>query len=441
MLAALNKFIAENNIISHGDKILLTVSGGIDSMVMAHLFLHLPYETAIAHCNFSLRGKESDGDEQLVKSFAEANGKPFFTTRFDTKSYAKNNNISVQMAARELRYKWFEKIRSDNNYDLIAVAHNLNDNIETLIINLTRGTGLTGLSGIRPVSGKIIRPVMFATRDSIKEYCKKHSIEYREDRSNAETKYTRNKIRHLVLPVLKEINPSIETTLASTCERISGINKVVNSLVSDIKKKISRTAGNNLLIDIETLQEYLTNKSLLFEIFKEWNISNYQIDDLLNVIHGRSGGMLITDSHRIVKNRSELIIVENTKSEADSFIVRNAELLGVIPWIISSEIVIIDESFRIPADPVFSCLDLQKLTFPLTVRRWKAGDHFFPLGMNKKKKLSDYFIDNKISITDKENKIIIESDGKIACVLGDKIDDRYKITAETNKALLIKSAG
>lgn len=441
MLAALNKFIAENKIISHGDKILLTVSGGIDSMVMAHLFLHLPYETGIAHCNFSLRGEESDGDERLVKRFAESHGKPFFTIRFDTMDCSKKNNISIQMAARELRYEWFEKIRSGNNYDLIAVAHNLNDNIETLIINLTRGTGLTGLSGIRPVSGKIIRPVLFATRELITEYCKRHNIEFREDRSNADTKYARNKIRHLVLPVLKEINPSIETTLASTSERIYGINKVVNFLVSDIKKKISRRSGNKLLIDIEPLQEYLTNKSLLFEIFKEWNVSNYQTDNLLNVIHGRSGGMLITDTHRIVKNRSELIIVENTEEEEDSFIVKNAELLDVIPWIISSEIVIIDESFRIPSDPVISCLDLQKLNFPLTVRRWKAGDHFFPLGMNKKKKLSDYFIDNKISLTDKKNKIILESDGKIACVLGDKIDDRYKITAETKKALIIKSAG
>ena len=219
MLDRFRKFIAENNLINPGDRILLAVSGGIDSMVMTHLFLQLDHKMGIAHCNFSLRDEESDKDEEMVRKFAGEHNILFFSTRFKTKAFAKENGLSVQMAARELRYIWFEKIRLENLFDKIAVAHNLNDNIETLIINLTRGTGIAGLTGMRSISNRIIRPLLFATRKDITEYCLQNQITFREDKSNADTKYTRNKIRHLVIPVLKEINPSIETTLNETAER------------------------------------------------------------------------------------------------------------------------------------------------------------------------------------------------------------------------------
>ena len=235
MLTKFKKFIVENNLINPGDRILLAVSGGIDSMVMAHLFLHLENETGIAHCNFSLRASESDQDEEMVRSFAAEHDIPFYTARFKTKAFAKKNKLSVQMAARELRYEWFAKIMKERRYDSIAVAHNLNDNIETLLINLTRGTGLAGLTGMKPVSNGIIRPLLFATRLDIIAYCNHHSIIFREDKSNADTKYTRNKIRHLVIPVLKEINPSIETTLSETAERFSGINAILSEYISGMK--------------------------------------------------------------------------------------------------------------------------------------------------------------------------------------------------------------
>ena len=236
MVSEFKKFISENNLIKPGDKILLAVSGGIDSMVMTHLFQSLDYKIGIAHCNFSLRGRESDKDQEMVSLYASEHNIPFYSTRFETKAFAKKNKLSVQMAARDLRYKWFEEIRTKHGYDSIAVAHNLNDNIETLLINLTRGTGLTGMTGMRPVSNRIIRPLLFATRQEIMSFQIRHKIAFREDKSNADTKYTRNKIRHLIIPVLKEINPSIETTLNETAERFTGINEIVSNYISGLRE-------------------------------------------------------------------------------------------------------------------------------------------------------------------------------------------------------------
>src|SRR5450759_4009404 len=206
MLERFRKYIAENNLLKPGDRLLLAVSGGIDSMVMTHLFLQSGTKIGIAHCNFSLRAVESDKDEEMVRTYSSEHNIPFFSTRFETKTFAKENGLSVQMAARDLRYSWFEEIRKKNGYDAIAVAHNLNDNIETLLINLIRGTGLTGLTGMKPASNRLIRPLLFASRQDITDYCNQNLIVFREDRSNADTKYTRNKIRLQVIPVLKEIN-------------------------------------------------------------------------------------------------------------------------------------------------------------------------------------------------------------------------------------------
>lgn len=439
MLAKIVYFIEEKNLIRHGENVLLAISGGIDSMVMANLFLHLPYKTGIAHCNFSLRGEESDGDENLVRTFAETNGIPFFSVRFDTKTHAKKNGISVQMAARELRYTWFEEIRKSNNYNSIAVAHNLNDKIETLFINLIRGTGLTGLSGMKPASGRIIRPLLFATRESIASYCLENAISYREDNSNADTKYIRNKIRHLVIPVLKEINPSLESTLSETSERFAGINEIVNSFVSELRNRITERFEKQTIIKISLLEEYLHNRSLVFELFRIYGITNYQLDDLLNVIKGKNGGQLVTGSHRIIRNRNEIIIDDNKRNTYSPHIATNPEELVKIPGILSAQQFRVDELFKISADKAEAWIDFEKIKFPLVIRKWQAGDYFFPLGMKKKKKLSDYFIDKKYSLTEKENKTVIESEGNIIWIIGDRIDDRYRITDDTRIALLIRS--
>lgn len=439
MIDDFKKYIRDNDLAGEGDKILLAVSGGIDSMVMTHLFIESGYKTGIAHCNFSLRDEESDLDEELVSDFAHDHNIPFFSIRFDTRKYSAAKGISIQMAARELRYEWFEEIRSGNGYKCIAVAHNLNDNIETLIINLTRGTGLAGLAGIRNKNNYIIRPLLFATRDRITEYCTANGIRYREDRSNADTKYTRNKIRHSVIPVLKEINPSIESTLNETADRFSDINDIVNGYITRLRGKISEQKGEHLSFNINSLKKYLHNRAVIFELFRDFGITSVRINDLIKLVNGNTGARLITESHRILKNRNELIVSQEAEAVVEPVSIDNIDELAEAPGIVSAFYADITDTFEIPSDPSVACLDASRITFPLVMRKWKPGDYFIPLGMNQKKKLSDYFIDNKYSILEKENKMILECKGSITWIIGDRIDNRFKITRNTKKALIINS--
>jgi tRNA(Ile)-lysidine synthase len=440
MLAQLHNYIAEKNLIKKGDRLLLAVSGGIDSMVMSHLFLHLPYEFGIAHCNFSLRGTESDGDEMLVKTFCSEHNIPFHTVKFDTTTYARNNGLSIQMAARELRYRWFEEVRSGNGYDLIAIAHNLNDNIETLLINLTRGTGPAGLSGIKVTTGNIIRPLMFASREMIGRYCEENNIKYREDSSNAETKYTRNKIRHKILPVLKEINPSVEATLTETTDRFAEVNDIISEYLDHLRRRISHEKDGNIFIETAEIKKHIKNKTVIFGLFRPYSLNTRNIDEVIKLIGSRTGVKLYTETHRLVKDRNNIIVspLENLKN-TDEKIFRNISELARYQDFDSAEIKRINDYFPIPQDPSIACLDRSAITFPLVIRKWQPGDYFFPLGMKKRKKLSDYFIDKKYSIPEKENKKVLESDGKIAWIIGDRIDDRFRITDHTTEALIIRT--
>lgn len=439
MLDKFTRFISENSIIKPGDKILLAVSGGIDSMVMARLFLDLNNKIGIAHCNFSLREGESDKDQELVHNYALEHNIPFHCIKFETKSFAKKNGLSVQMAARELRYKWFEEIRQEFGYDSIAVAHNLNDNIETLLINLVRGSGLAGMAGMKPVNNRIIRPLLFATRQTITEFRNQHNIEFREDRSNADTKYTRNKIRHQIIPLLKEINPSIETTLNETAERFAGYNEIVSEYISGLCDGMVKQKNQLITIDINLLKNHLQNNVILFELFKSYGITNALLPDLIKVIMGKTGGQIITGTHRIIKNRKELEVSDEEINSEISYSIDNIQDFSIFPGISSAENVRVTKTFKINPDPHIAFIDSQKISYPLKIRKWKAGDNFYPLGMKQMKKLSDYFIDNKYSKFDKENIFILESDGKIVWLIGDRIDDRFKITSSTTEGLIIRS--
>jgi tRNA(Ile)-lysidine synthase len=440
MLNEFNKYISEHKLLTPGERVLLAVSGGIDSMVMTHIILRSGYVAGIAHCNFSLRADESDKDEKMVQQYAAKNNIPFYTTRFDTKTFAKEKGLSVQMAARELRYKWFETIRRKYKYDKIAIAHNLNDNIETVLINLIRGTGITGLTGMKSMNNRIIRPILFATRNDIIKYSKRHRIAYREDMSNADTKYLRNKIRHNVIPVLKEMNPSIEITLNDTAERLSGLYEIVSDYIYDLRRKITEEKNNFITLNISLLRPYLHNRTILFELFRPFGISNVQLNDLIRVIQGKTGGQLFTGTHRIIKNRKEIIVTHEQDVKYNTYEINNIQDFEGAPGIRSAEYFDIKGSFEIPSDPNTACLDADKITFPVIIRRWKTGDYFYPLGMRNKKKLSDYFINSKYSIVDKENILIMESEGKIVWIIGDRIDNRFRITSSTKKNLLIKSA-
>jgi tRNA(Ile)-lysidine synthase len=439
MIEDFKNYIKENNLLSKTDSLLLAVSGGIDSMVMSHLFLRAGFKIGIAHCNFCLRFEESEKDEEFVKDYAGQHNIPFHSKRFNTQAFAKENRLSVQMAARELRYDWFEMIRKENNFDFIAVAHNLNDNIETFLINLTRGTGISGLTGMKPSHNLIIRPLLFATRQTIVEYARENNIIFREDLSNAETKYTRNKIRHHVLPVLKEINPSIEATLNETAERLSEIDEVLSMYIEDTGKKISEQHGGNTIFSIDLLKSCLHNRTILYELFKPYGISGLVLTDLLNIIYGRTGGQLVTRTHRILKNRKNLIISPVETDKEIYHEITNVAGLRKVPGICSARNVNITGSFNISYDAHIACLDSQKISFPLIIRKWRAGDFFFPLGMKRKKKLSDYFVDKKYSIPEKEKALILESAGEIVWIIGERIDDRFRITETTHRALIIRA--
>jgi tRNA(Ile)-lysidine synthase len=437
MLEKFKKFVSDNNLFKPGDRILLAVSGGIDSMVMTHLFMQTGNEIGIAHCNFSLRASESDLDEEMVSRYAAEHNIELFSTRFETKAYAREKGLSVQMAARELRYRWFEQIRKEHGYDSIAIAHNLNDNIETLMINLIRGTGVPGLTGMKPEFNNIIRPLLFATRQEIIYYCNRNMINYREDLSNADTKYLRNKIRHLIIPLLKEINPSVESTLNETAERFTGINEIVNDYINNLRDKVSGITDEHIAFNISLLKPYIHKKVILFELFRPYGISDVALTDLIHIIEGKTGGRLFTGTHRIIKNRKELL-VQSTRHEKDGIsLILSLSHLERIPEIEDVRFVSISGEFEIPDGPSIACIDPDKLSYPLVVRKWNTGDYFYPLGMNHRKKLSDYFIDRKYSIFDKENALIIESEGKIVCILGDRIDNRFRITDSSKNALII----
>jgi tRNA(Ile)-lysidine synthase len=432
-------FISENNLFRSDNRILLAVSGGIDSMAMAHLFLKLETKIGIAHCNFCLRDKESDKDEELVKSFSDKNGVPFYTRRFKTKEYSLKNGISVQMAARELRYTWFEKVRRDNGFDFVAVAHNLNDNIETLLINLIRGTGITGLSGMKPASEKIIRPLLFALRSDIEDYCSQARITFREDSSNAETRYTRNKIRHLVIPLLKEINPSIEETLTETAKKLAGTDEIVTDYVNGIRTQLSVKNGETIIFNIEKLKGLRAGKALIFELFSPFGITGTTSGDLLTVIAGNSGKQIFTKTHRLIRSRNELIVIPIRTKKQENYRINSPEDILMIPGIVSAGIVTRESGFKISDNQNIASIDYDLLKFPLLIRTWESGDYFFPLGMKKKKKLSDYFIDRKYSLADKEKAILLESGGCIVWIIGERLDDRFKVTESTTRIFQVES--
>lgn len=439
MLKEFREYISENKMPEPESGILLAVSGGIDSMVMADLFFKADYKTGIAHCNFSLRGRDSDLDEDLVRKYASANNIPFYSIKFKTQEYADKKGLSVQMAARELRYEWFEKIRIENGYSSIAVAHNLNDNIETLLINLARGTGITGLAGMRPVSNNIIRPLLFATRSDIEDYCKKNKIKYREDRSNAETKYTRNRIRHIIIPELKKINPSIEKTLGETLIRLRETDELFSGIINGIRNTLSLNEEEKTSFLVEKLKNYLQENTVLFEIFRPYGLSGSQTGDLKDVIIGKTGGQLFTSSHRIVKNRNMIVVTPSEKMPYSEYKISAMEELKMIPFIASVKSVNISPGFAITDDKLTAWLDENEVEYPMIIRKWQNGDFFYPLGMKTKKKISDFLIDIKKSLIEKEKIFVLESGGKIAWVIGERIDDRFRIKPSSKKALIIKT--
>jgi len=440
MLKRFLKNIEECGIVRKKERILLAVSGGIDSMVMADLFSKTSFDTGIAHCNFKLRGTDSDNDELFVKEYASSAGRPFYTVSFDTKGYAREKRISIEMAARELRYKWFEEIRQKYGYDLVALAHNMNDNIETILINLARGTGIAGLTGMKPREGLLIRPLLFATRREIEEYASACSVSFREDVTNAELRFIRNRIRHQIIPLFREINPSFESTVAGTAERLTEIEEILVNYVRDIKTNVIKKEENGIIIfDINKLLRCKPLKTILFEIFRPYGLTTGQLNGLIRLLSGRTGAALLTESHRILKNRNEVIVTKKLPVENIVYNINTLNDFHQLPFIEKVELTEIKPGFKTDSDPLAAFLDADTVSFPLVIRKWEYGDRFFPLGMGCEKKLSDYFTDRKFSLPDKEKTLVmVSSSGEIIWILGERIDDRHKITPVSSKVIIIR---
>ncbi len=426
----------QEKLFARGSRILIAVSGGIDSMVMAWIFREAGIEHAIAHCNFSLRGSESDSDEEFVATWARSNDIPFFNIRFDTLGYAGEKRISVQMAARELRYDWFRSIIRKEGFDAVAVAHNLNDNVETFLINLIRGTGLSGLAGMSPRTGDIIRPLLFATRKEIAEFAAAHNIDYREDSSNVQVKYTRNRIRHMVIPEIEKVNQGAVHSITETMSHLASSSAIVENCISKLSREIFRTTGETAEAEIMSLTALTPVEPYIYELFRPYGLSSRQTSEVISLLHADTGKSVYTSTHRLLNDRGRIIITpRNTEGPAEYRFNSIDEMR--ISGLFSDLRITEPSDEELPVIPLTAALDLETVTFPVTVRHWEPGDRFMPLGMKQMKKISDFLIDLKVPVTEKEKVLLLLSGDEIMWVMGYRIDDRYRVTPRTSRILVI----
>lgn len=444
MVNDFKKFINENKLFGFNDKILLAISGGIDSMVMLDLFVKCKYNFAIAHVNFNLRGYQSDNDELFVKEKAAELNVPFYQNQFNTKKYAQNNKVSIEMAARALRYSWFEDLIIDLNYQYIAVAHHKDDVVETFFINLTRGTGIRGLTGIKAKNKSVIRPLLFAFRNEIHDYAVENDVEYRTDTSNNELVYNRNKFRHKIIPEFEKINPAFKNNMMENIDRFKELEDILERSIMLESYKCIQNIDNEIYININYLNNLNPIKTYLFEFLRPYNFSSKIIDDIIINLNNISGKQFFSSTHRLIKDREHLIINKIQENLNIEFFINKADLFKVINKNKRDEIRLEIKHLRninlsnLIKDENYAYLDIEKLKFPLKLRKWEKGDSFVPLGMSKSKKLSDFFIDVKMSITEKEMQWVLESNNEIIWIVGKRINDKYKITSKTKQAIQIK---
>ncbi|MGV3686515.1 MAG: tRNA lysidine(34) synthetase TilS [Daejeonella sp.] len=433
-------FIKQHALFAPQDRVLLAVSGGRDSVLMAHLFNEAGFNFGIAHCNFNLRGEDSQKDEEFTSELAGSLDAPFFAASFDVTGHSSQHHISIQMAARDLRYQWLEEIRSDFDYQYIAMAHHQNDVIETMLLNLTRGTGIAGLHGILPKKNKIIRPLLSFSRDEINLAVDRERLSYREDSSNKSTKYARNKIRLEVIPLLKELNPSLEETFEANRKRFAELEVLLNKKVSELREKLFRILDNNEYeIDLSALKALEPLDTLLYELLHPYGFNESVLNDLKNSWDGMPGKVFSSGSHTLNLDRGKLLLIPKRKSLPEDTRINPGDTL--ISWDNKKyrlASVLINE-FKLRAQPGIAQVDQGLLKFPLTMRTWNMGDRFQPLGVKGQKKISDFFIEQKIPLSRKRNIGILENgNGDVIWIAGLRIDDRYKITANTKKVFIFE---
>ena len=434
MLQKFQSHIFQNFPFLSGKKLLLATSGGLDSMVMVDLFRKLSFEIAIAHCNFQLRGVESFEDQNFVQHYAEANEIKLFVTQFDTEAFAKDYKLSTQVAARELRYNWFHELLETENFDYVLTAHHADDNLETFLINLVRGTGLDGLTGIPAQNENVIRPLLLFSRQETEQYAKENNIDWREDSSNASDKYLRNKIRHNLIPILKELNTDFLSSFHKTQVYLQESKTMVEDASIMVYQQVAKESGKDIHFDLNKLQQLPNYKSYLYQWLREFGFSAW--DDIYDLVESQSGKQVFSNEFRLLKNRGFLILspINNEDKKEEYYIFKDQKEIDSP----------LNLSFSKVADigigsnrAIF--VDEDKLHFPLVLRRWNEGDTFQPFGMEgKSKKVSKIFKDEKLSLIDKENTWLLCSDDKIIWIIGIRQDERFKIEKTTKNRIQIQ---
>ncbi len=430
-------WLAKNYVLP-GDTVLLAVSGGKDSMVMASLFLESKILFAVAHCNFGLRGKESDMDEQLVADWCKANNIKFHQALFETKERSEEWKKGIQETARILRYEWFEEVRKENDYAKIVTAHHANDNVETLLINLFKGTGISGLHGIRPEYGNIIRPLLFASKEDIAAYATAHNVSYRDDASNDTDDYLRNSVRHNVVPAIGEWFPNVVTNVNESIARFGEAEILYKKAIEQERKKLLEKRGHDYYIPVLKLRHREPLATICYELLYPFGFSSAQLPHVLHLLEATTGHYVSSPTHRVIRNRDFLVITTIPADTADMILVEAAPCtIDTGKYHFSFSIQAKPKAFS--ADPNIAYLDMKGIEFPLILRKWKMGDYLYPFGMKmKKKKVARLLIDEKVPLHEKENIRVLECSKRIAWVSGIRPDERFRVKESTEQVLVVK---
>ena len=434
MKEQIQQYIIQHQLLSGEKPVVVGISGGADSVALLHILVSLGYKCIAAHCNFNLRGDESFRDEQFTIDFTKRLQVPLCKISFETNKYAQENRLSVEMAARELRYRWFEELLNTYDADAVAVAHHRDDSVETLLINLTRGSGLTGLTGIKPKNGNVVRPLLCVSREDIYTYIEKNGLEYVTDSSNSSDIYTRNFIRLKVIPLLEEINPSVKASLARTANHLYDASLIYNHSIEEARKVIIQ---NNRL-SISALLSFPAPATILYEMLKPYGFSRTVCESIFTVLEKDSGKIFYSSTHRLLKDRSDLLIDVLSGEDNRAYLINLEDDNVDLPVELKPEIVVIKEDYQIEKDKKFAYFDFDKLSFPLVLRHWQEGDWFVPFGMKGKKKISDYFSDKKFSLFDKEKTWLLCSGQDVIWIVGERTDNRYRIEKTTKRVLKLK---
>ena len=440
LLESFQRYIAENDLATHDDRILLTVSGGVDSMVMLSLFTRSGYRVGVAHCNFQLRGDESDEDEELVAREAARCGVPCYNRRFDTAGEMERTGESMEMAARRLRYAWFDALSREEGYTVIAIAHHIDDSIETFFINLLRGTGLRGLTGISTQVGKVIRPLMFASRKEILEYAVQNRIPFREDSSNRSTKYLRNKIRLGLIPRIREINPKFTELMRKNIGRLTDAQLFIDHGIERIRREAVTSQGDTDTIRVDRIDPAFPREFVIYELLNSaYGFKGDVIDALCHALnHDATGRCFYARDRMATIDRGAIIVTPIAPDdECRTTVERGAVRSYCGNAVLYYEYCDIDDIQTFGTPEQVAQIDADKLRFPLTLRRWREGDWFIPFGMTGRKKVSDFLIDAKVPLPEKQRQFVLLSGDDIVWLVGRRIDDRFRLTAETENVLRI----